>query len=151
MKHLQHTSAEGVTPIKATTTHNNLDQVNEKSITVFNRFNRQVPVYKKFDAEPYKETLFHAERVQGHAVGDALVDPHQTMDSHRDPLYRDPGYSHADLNKRNTRTHDRLSKVTRDNQGRPIIKIVESHGAMNGGLYGQSTFNHESLAGKRNS
>ena len=123
-----------------------LNLVNQKSITVFNRFNRYVPVYKKFDAELFRDTLFNAERVQGLTVRDALVDPFLTIQSPRkDPHLKDPGYAHGDLNKRNTRTHDRLAKVTRDNQGRPIVKIEQSHGEMNGGLFLQSTFNHDSL------
>lgn len=49
----------------------------------------------------------------GVTVLDSIVDPHQTISPHKDPLYKDPGYE--ELNKRSTRAHDLKSKVIHDN------------------------------------
>ena len=110
-----------------------------KNVTVFGRFNREVPVYTKFEAQPYTK-VHNPERVQAVKVGDGIIDPHQTISPVRDFTMRDPGY--GDIAKRNTRTHDFQSKVINDNQARIMIKVDEKYGMQNGGLFGQSTFNH---------
>ena len=42
--------------------------------------------------------------MQAVTVRDALLDPHLTIDSYTDPLYKDPGYK--DVKKRSTIDHD---------------------------------------------
>lgn len=110
-----------------------------KNITVFGRFNREVPVYTNFEAQPFTK-LHNPHRGQAQNVGDAIIDPAQTISHNRDFTLKDPGY--GDIVKRNTRTHDFRSKVINDNQNRVMIKVDEKYGLQNGGLYGQSTFNH---------
>jgi len=115
------------------------------NVTVFGRFNRQVPVYTKFESQPY--TKVHSlERMQAMTVGDGIIDPHQTISKYNDPMARekirepnlyvgkDPGYH--ELNKRSTRAHDFGSKVINDNQARLYVKVDERYGMQNGGLYG---------------
>ncbi len=46
-----------------------------KNITVFGRFNRNVPVYTKFDASAYTKA-FSPERMQAFNVKDGVIDPH---------------------------------------------------------------------------
>jgi len=112
-----------------------------KNITVFGRHNREVPVYTKFDPSPY-DKVHSTERMQATNVGDGIVDPTQTIPRVRyDVLAKDFGYE--ELNKRPTRAHDFQSKIITDNQARVIVKIDEKYGMQNGGLFGQSTFNHE--------
>ena len=78
--------------------------------------------------------------MQGCRVGDALVDPHQTIQTPVDPLKKDPGY--FELRKRSTRIQDLSTKEIKDHQGRNIFKVDENYGKKNGGLICQSTFNH---------
>ena len=42
--------------------------------------------------------------MQGVNTKDVIVNPHDTISPHRDPLYKDPGY--FELNKRGTRSSD---------------------------------------------
>ena len=98
-----------------------------------------MPVYTKFDAATYDKP-FSVERRQSCRVGDALVDPFQTISTPVDPLKRDPGY--FELRKRSTRFQDLATRDIRDHQGRTIHKVDEKHGLKNGGLICQSTFNH---------
>lgn len=75
-------------------------------------------------------------------VGDALTDPHLTMDRFNDLLIiRDPGYK--ELGKRNTIKHDTRSKIFNDYKNNLIVKLDHSHGLRNGGVYYQTTFGHD--------
>lgn len=108
---------EAVSPIKSYRTPKEQDYAARskseiKNITVFGRFNKNVPVYTKFDASPYTKA-FSPQRMQAFNVQDGVIDPHQTISPVKDPLYKDPGY--VELHKRSTRDHDLKSKVIHDN------------------------------------
>lgn len=111
-------------------------EIDAKNTLVFQRPNKMVAPYTKFDISPYKKP-FSIDRMQSITARDAIFDPTQTNAPVTDPLYRDPGQ--PDLCKRDTKTHDIVEKTIKDMCGRNLIKVQGSHGLRNGGLYCQST------------
>ena len=81
---------------------------------------------------------FSVDRMNAICIRDALINPHQTIDPHVDPLvYKDPGY--VDLKKRGTKAENMRTRTIQDNMGRNILKLEEEHGNLNGGLVCQTT------------
>ena len=105
-----------------------------KTVMTFGRFNHKTPTTFKFRMDPY-DKVFSFDRKQAVECKDAIIDRNQTLLPM--PKAKDPGY--FELNKRSSRQHDLHSKVIRDNQNRIIIKVDESYGLINGGIYGQMT------------
>ena len=112
-------------------------ELEEGKVTVNFRKNKIVKPYVKFDISPFKN-VFNPDRMLNMVAKDALLWPSETFDPVTDPLkYRDPGQ--PDLGKRSTRLQGLKDKTITDYANRPIYKFDRLHGALNGGLYMQTT------------